>query len=80
MNQIKRGPYVYEYEMLNDMNALENLEMLKTHIMYSDLYESLPKERQVEIYNYCRYHATHPVILKNLEQIRYAVTRLYFAE
>ena len=77
MGKITYGNMTYEYKML-DMEALTDLNMLKTHLMYSDDFEELPKDRQKEIYNWCRLHATHPVVSKNLEQIRYAVTRIYF--
>lgn len=77
MGTITYGNMTFEYEML-DMDMLTDLDILKTHIMYSNEYEELPKDRQKEIYNWCRLHATHPVVLKNLEQIRYAVTRIYF--
>ena len=61
-----------------DMEDLSDLELLKTHIMYCDEYEELPKERQAEIYQYCRIHATNEVCIKNLAVIRHAVTRIYF--
>lgn len=77
MESITRGGITFKYDML-DMEELSDLNMLKTHLMYSDDFEELPKDRQKEIYNWCRLHATHPVVLKNLEQIRYAVTRIYF--
>ena len=79
MSTIKRGGMVFEFEMI-DMDELESLDMLKNHVMWSNEYEELPKDRQTEIYNWCRIHATHPVVLKNLEQIRYAATRLYFGQ
>lgn len=61
-----------------DMEDLNDLELLKTHRIYSDDFEELPKDRQIEIYLYCKMHATCPGCLASLEQIRYAVTRLYF--
>lgn len=61
-----------------DMEDLNDLELLKTHRIYSDEFHGLPKERQAEIYSYCKTHATCPGCLASLEQIRYAVTRLYF--
>ena len=61
-----------------DMKNLTELELLKTHCIYSDEFEKLPKERQSEIYKYCKCHATSPYCLENLKQIRYALSRLYF--
>lgn len=57
---------------------LTSLDLLKTHCMYSDDFEKLPKERQKEIYTYCKLHANWPGCLATLEQIRYAVTKIYF--
>ena len=78
MGKITYGRYTFEYEMI-DMEGLNDLTLLKTHVMYSDEYEKLPKARQEEIYHWCRLHATHPVVQRNLEQIRYAVTKIYFS-
>ena len=61
-----------------DMEDLTDLELLKTHRIYSDDFAELPEDRKVEIYRYCKLHATHKGCLACLEQIRYAVTRLYF--
>lgn len=63
-----------------DMEDLTDLELLKTHRLYSDEFAELPKERQTEIYHYCRTHATWEGCRASLEQIRYAVTRIYFGE
>lgn len=60
------------------MEDLNDLELLKTHRIFSDEFEELPKERQMEIFKYCKCHATCPGCLASLEQIRYAVTRIYF--
>lgn len=80
MGKITYGHKVYEYNMLDmEINNLNDLNTLKTHLMYSDEFEELPKKRQKEIYNWCRLHATHPIVRKNLEQIRYAVTKIYFS-
>lgn len=61
-----------------DMVDLTDLELLKTHRIYSDEFSDLPKDRQMEIYKYCKFHATCPGCLASLEQIRYSVTRIYF--
>lgn len=57
---------------------LTNLEMLKEKVLYTDEYEGMPKERQTEIYHYCKLHATNKTCRENLKQIRYAVTKIYF--
>lgn len=61
-----------------DMEDLTDLELLKTHMIDSGEFEDLPKERQYEIYKYCKYHATCAGCLASLEQIRYAVAKIYF--
>ena len=68
----------FEYEMI-DMEDLADLNMLKNHVIYSDEFEELPKDRQTEIYEWCKLHATHPIVRRNLEQIRYAATKIYFS-
>ena len=68
----------YEKIPMIEMADLNDLELLKTHRIYSDEFEKLPEERKLEIYKYCKLHATCPGCLASLEQIRYAVTKLYF--
>ena len=76
--KLVQGRYEFKYEML-DMDDFADLDMLKNHLMYSDEFEKLEKDRQAEIYEWCKLHATHPIVRKNLEQIRYAVTKIYFS-
>lgn len=66
-----------EFPMI-EREELTDLSMLKDHILYSDEYDEMSKEEQEKIYHYCKLHATHKGCRKNLEQIRYAVTRIYF--
>ena len=61
-----------------DMENVTDLELLKTHCIYSDEFKELPIERQKEIYKYCKLHATHIGCQECLKQIRYAVSRIYF--
>ena len=61
-----------------DMSDLNDLSLLKSHIIYASEFEELSKERQMEIYKYCKFHATFPCCKENLKQIRYAATKLYF--
>lgn len=68
---------ITELKMIS-MEDLSNLEMLKTHCIYSDEFVELPKTRQLEIYRYCKLRATNEYIRENLKQIRYAVTDIYF--
>lgn len=68
----------YEKIPMIEMADLNDLELLKTHRIYSDEFEKLPEERKLEIYKYCKLHATCSGCLASLEQIRYAVTKLYF--
>lgn len=59
-------------------DELTDLDLLKSKVLYTDEYEEMTKERQAEIYRYCKLHATHAACLENLKQIRYAVARIYF--
>lgn len=63
---------------LIDMADLTDLALLKKQIICSDQFEELPKERQEEIYEYCKIHATWDACIENLKQIRYAVAKIYF--
>jgi len=53
-------------------------EMLAKHTIYSDDFYWLPKEKQLELYRYCKNHATNPICRENLNQMRYAIAELYF--
>lgn len=66
-----------EFELIT-AEELTNLEMLKGKVLYSDEYEEMPKDRQAEIYRYCKFHTTHKACLENLKQIRYAIAKIYF--
>lgn len=55
-------------------------KMLKTHVLYSLDIQAMSKEKQEEIYRYCKAHATFPGCRENLKQIRIAVTRIYFGD
>lgn len=57
---------------------LTSLDDLKEKVLYYEDIEEMSKERQTEIYHYCKLHATHKSCLENLKQIRYAVTKIYF--
>ena len=63
-------------EAMDILKELEN--MLKEKVLYYDDIEEMSKERQTEIYHYCKLHATHKACLENLKQIRYAVSKIYF--
>lgn len=65
-------------ESLIYMEELTDLELLKSHIIYFDEFVKLTKERQQEIYTYCKCHATNGYCLENLKQIYYAVSKIYF--
>ena len=68
----------FEEKNMIDMENLTSLDMLKTHCIYSSDFGDLPKDRQKDIYVYCKCHATNEYCRLNLEQIRYAVTKQYF--
>jgi hypothetical protein len=63
---------------LIDMKDLNDLQLLKANVIYSDEFMLLPKERQSEMYNFCKCNATYPACLENLKQMRYAVSEIYF--
>ena len=65
---------------LIDMEDLTDLEMLSEHVIFFDEFEEFPKERQQEMYHYCKMHANREVCRENLKQMRYAVARIYFGE
>lgn len=66
-----------EIEMIC-IEDLTDLKLLRTHCIYADEFENLPKERQTEIYEYCQIYANVDYCRENLKQIRYAATKLYF--
>lgn len=68
----------YDEKQMIDMVDLTDLELLKTHCIYSTDFADLPKARQTEIYIFCQLHATNEYCRLNLDQIRYAVTKQYF--
>lgn len=68
----------YEEFDLITADELTSLDLLKEKVLYSDEIEAMSKERQTEIYRYCKLHATKKACLENLKQIRYAVTKVYF--
>lgn len=68
----------YDELELITADELTSLDLLKSKVLYSDEYEEMTKERQAEIYRYCKFHATCPACLENLKQIRYAVAKIYF--
>lgn len=67
-------------QKLIDMENLTDLEMLSDYVIYFDEFAELPKERQKEMYHYCKMHANREVCRENLKQMRYAVAQIYFGE
>lgn len=61
-----------------DIEELIDLDKLKTHCIYSIDFEDLTETKQMEIYHYCKMNVFYPACRANLEQIRLAVTRIYF--
>lgn len=55
-----------------------NLEKLKERVMYYDDFLTLPKERQAEVYKFCKRNGHIDACRENLKQIRFAVTQIYF--
>lgn len=68
---------IKEYELI-DMKDLKDYELLRTYVIYSDQFAELPEDQKRMIYCYCKCHANYPACVENLNQIRYAVTRMYF--
>lgn len=66
-----------EFELIT-VGELTSLDLLKDKVLYSDSIEDMSKEQQIEIYRYCKFHATSKACIENLKQIRFAVTKIYF--
>lgn len=66
------------YNCIDAKEALENLEILKNNVIYSETFLDLTKEQQEQIYLYCRIHCAMDAVKDNLVQIRYAITKQYF--
>ena len=66
------------YEMIEAKEVLENLEVKKKKVIYSDTFFNITKEEQQRIYEYCLIHCTIEAVKDNLKQIRYAVSKQYF--
>ena len=63
-----------------DPSKVTDLSVLKKGVVNAILFAALDKDRQREMYLYCRRNCIHPVCKKNLDQIRYAITTEYFGE
>ena len=74
MNRLEKNKYLASI----DENTPK--EFLHSHIIFSSDYKVLSKEKQYELWRYCRNHATHEFCLENLKQMRYALAELYFGE
>ena len=51
---------------------------LLEHTIYSDDYAALPKDKQLELFMFCKMYANREVCQENLKQMRYAIADLYF--
>ena len=60
-----------EFPMIT-REEMTDISMLKDHVLYSDEIE------EMQVYRYCKLHATFRACQANLKQLRYAVTRIYF--
>jgi len=63
---------------LIERQEMTDRSMLKDHVLYSDEFKDMPKEEQEQVYGYCKAHGNLPACRANLQQIRYAVARIYF--
>jgi hypothetical protein len=61
-----------------DIDERTEKEFLLTHTIYPDDFKTLSKEKQFELYRFCKNHATNEVCRENLNQMRYAISELYF--
>ena len=68
-NDITREEYL-EYKEKYE----QDIEKIKEMITNLDK----QKEKQEEIYKYCKLHITNDYCKENMKQIRYAVTKIYF--
>ena len=60
------------------MEDLTDIELLKSRVIYADEFKELPKDRQTEMYSFCKCNATFETCRENLKQMRYAVSEIYF--
>lgn len=68
-----------EYKKYMDFSAFNmGKSMLKEAILYIGEYYDMTKIQLKEVYNYCVLHATYTYCRENLNQLRRAVTRIYF--
>lgn len=68
-----------QFEMIT-LEEMTGLEMLKSHVLPSGEWLKMTKEQQMELRTYCQRNAICKGCAKNLEQMRYAIERLYFGE
>lgn len=61
-----------------DINERTEKEFLLSHTIYSDDFKNLSKEKQSELYRFCKSHAMNEICRENLKQMRYAIAELYF--
>lgn len=61
-----------EYKRIESAAELTDLEELKQRLLWWDDFMTLPKERQREIYWWCKTHATDECVRRNLRTVRYA--------
>lgn len=61
------------------LSCIDDLFVLKTHLVYADEYANADKALQAKIYAYCTLHSGDETCRKNVNIIREAITRLYFA-
>ena len=66
-----------EFELITK-EELTSLDVLKEKVLYSDEFEGMTKDEQERIYHYCKLHAMSKACRENLQQIRYAVAKIYF--
>lgn len=66
------GRNMADYKHIENAAELRDLEELKRGRLYWDDFMTLPKDRQRDIYWWCKVHATDECVKLNLRTIRYA--------
>ena len=80
-NWWKTAKGLHTYEVPDEAPALKDvtdLIILQRVRFGSDEFEELSEDRLKEVYKYLKLHANWEMCRKNLEQLRYAVTRKHF--
>lgn len=63
---------------LIDVRNVTDLDLLKKHIVSTDGFRELSKERQEQIFAFCIAYSNHEICRENLRRVRLAISYIYF--